>query len=45
VADGGPPGWGDEDPLFRVNAQIDGGSAEDSEELLPGEAEGREPGS
>lgn len=45
VADGGPPGWGDEDPLFSVNAQIDGGSAEDSEELLPGEAEGREPGS
>lgn len=44
LADGGPPGWSDEDPLYVVNGQIDGGSAEDSEELQPGETRNREPG-
>lgn len=44
LADGGPPGWSDEDPLFIANAQIDGGSAEDNERLQPGETEEREPG-
>ncbi|HEX8032575.1 MAG TPA: hypothetical protein VF510_01945, partial [Ktedonobacterales bacterium] len=44
VADGGPPGWGDEDPLYHVNAQIDGGSAEDSEGPQPGDTQGSEPG-
>lgn len=45
LADGGPPGWSDEDPLYVVNAQIDGGSAEDNEELQPGETRNREPSS
>ncbi len=45
LEDGGPPGWSDEDPLYIVNARIDGGSAEDTENLQPGETQGREPSS
>lgn len=45
LADGGPPGWGDEDPLYIVNARIDGASAEDNENLEAGETPSREPSS
>ena len=39
LADGGPPGWGDEDQIYAVNAQIEGGSAEDKEGPEEGETE------
>lgn len=41
IADGGPPGWSDEDVLFTINARIDGGSAEDTESPEEGETETR----
>jgi hypothetical protein len=44
-ADGGPPGWSSEDPLYIVNAQIDSGSAEDSEGPLPGDTQESKPDS
>lgn len=44
VDDGGPPGWGDQPAVYPQGAEIEGGSAEDTEGLLPGEtAEGGEP--
>ncbi|HEX6798104.1 MAG TPA: hypothetical protein VF116_10385 [Ktedonobacterales bacterium] len=44
VNDGGPPGWGDQPAVYPLGAEIEGGSAEDTEGLLPGQAvEGGEP--
>ncbi|MFI5271889.1 MAG: hypothetical protein ACHQ4H_02495 [Ktedonobacterales bacterium] len=37
VADGGPPGWGEQQAIYPVGSQIDGGSAEDRDGLLPGD--------
>jgi hypothetical protein len=45
VDDGGPPGWGGSSGVFPIGASIQGGSAEDSEGLLPGERPGQEPAS
>jgi len=45
VDDGGPPGWGANSGVFPIGASIQGGSAEDSEGLLPGEQPGQEPAS
>jgi hypothetical protein len=44
VEDGGPPGWGG-DPEFSIGGIEDGGSAEDTEGLLPGDEPGQEPAS
>lgn len=44
IADGGPPGWSDEDVLFTINARIDGGSTEDTESSEPEDKETRQPG-
>ena len=44
VDDGGPPGWGDQPAVYPLGAEIEGGSAEDTEGLLPGQTvEGGEP--
>ncbi|HEU5438251.1 MAG TPA: hypothetical protein VFU88_03090 [Ktedonobacterales bacterium] len=44
VDEGGPPGWGDQPAVYPLGATIEGGSAEDTEGLLPGEAaQGGEP--
>lgn len=37
VDDGGPPGWGDQPAVYPQGAKIEGGSAEDTEGLLPDE--------
>lgn len=37
IADGGPPDWGRQPAVYDASASINGGSAEDTEELLPGE--------
>lgn len=39
VADGGPPGWGDQPAVYPPGMRIEGGSAEDTEGLLPGQTE------
>ena len=44
IEDGGPPGWGG-DPEFSIGGIEDGGSAEDTEGLLPGDEPGQEPAS
>ena len=44
VEDGGPPGWG-EDPEYSLGGIEEGGSAEDTEGLLPGDEPGQEPAS
>lgn len=44
VDDGGPPGWGEQPAVYPLGAEVEGGSAEDTEGLLPGETtEGGEP--
>lgn len=44
INDGGPPGWGDQPAVYPLGAEVEGGSAEDTEGLLPGETvEGGEP--
>lgn len=37
VSDGGPPDWGNQPSVYSPGATIDGGSAEDTEGLLPGD--------
>lgn len=37
VEDGGPPDWGQQPAVYNARASVDGGSAEDTEGLLPGE--------
>jgi hypothetical protein len=37
VDEGGPPGWGDQSGVYPLGASIEGGSAEDTEGLMPGE--------
>ena len=37
IADGGPPGWGDASGVITPGAILEGGSAEDTEGLLPGD--------
>lgn len=39
VDEGGPPGWGDQPAVYPLGATIEGGSAEDRDEPLPGEME------
>ncbi|HKS70031.1 MAG TPA: hypothetical protein VJQ45_06405 [Ktedonobacterales bacterium] len=44
VNDGGPPGWGNQPAVYPLGAEVEGGSAEDTEGLLPGQTvEGGEP--
>lgn len=44
IDDGGPPGWGEQPAVYPLGAEVEGGSAEDTEGLLPGETvEGGEP--
>ncbi len=40
IEDGGPPGWGSDDALLEGELTIDGGSAEDREELFPEQTTG-----
>lgn len=37
VGDGGPPDWGVQPAVYSASVSVDGGSAEDSEGLLPGD--------
>ena len=37
VGDGGPPAWGQQPAVYSSGASIDSGSAEDRDELLPGD--------
>lgn len=37
IEDGGPPGWGDQPAVYPQGTAIEGGSAEDTEGLLPGQ--------
>lgn len=44
IDEGGPPGWGEQPAVYPLGAEVEGGSAEDTEGLLPGETvEGGEP--
>ena len=47
VGDGGPPDWGQQPAVYNASVSVDGGSAEDSEGLLPGDNPelGQEPAS
>lgn len=37
VGDGGPPAWGQQPTVYSPGASVDSGSAEDRDELLPGD--------
>lgn len=37
VGDGGPPDWGQQPAVYNSTVSVDGGSAEDTEGLLPGD--------
>lgn len=47
IGDGGPPDWGQQPAVYSASVSVDGGSAEDTEGLLPGDNPelGQEPAS
>ncbi|MGH2514741.1 MAG: hypothetical protein ACRDHP_03715 [Ktedonobacterales bacterium] len=47
IGDGGPPAWGQQPAVYGASVSVDGGSAEDTEGLLPGDNPelGQEPAS
>lgn len=45
IGDGGPPAWGGQSGIYAEGTTNEGGSAEDTEGLLPGDEPGEEPAS